>query len=108
MAEDFCEIHTQQLADMDGKLDTVLTGIATINQRCLDRGRTIDGHGKTLYGDNGTGGVVAKVNTLNSTVETEQKSNTTKNEWAMRIIGPIISALVVSAILGGLILWKLH
>ena len=103
----FCEIHTRQLNDMDGKLDSVLTGIATINQRCIDRGRAIDGHRKTLYGDNGTGGVVAKVNTLSSVAKTAKDINTTKKEWAMRILGPVISGLIVAAVLGLLVMWKL-
>jgi len=87
------------LEDIDLKLDTVITSIATINQRCIDRGRTIDGHGKTLYGNDGTGGVVAKVNTLNT-------ANKTRKEWAMQIVSPIISALIVAAIFGLFAMWK--
>lgn len=88
------------LEEMDGKLDTIITNIATINQRCVDRGRVLDGHGKTLYGENGLGGVVAKVTTLNG-------ANTTRKEWAMRIISPIISAVLVAAIFGLFVMWKL-
>ena len=84
---------------MDGKLDKIIKSIATIEQRCVDRGRTMDGHRKTLYGENGLGGVVAKVNTLNGI-------NTTKKEWAMKILGPIISAFVIAALFGLFAIWK--
>ncbi len=84
---------------MDGKLDKIIESIATIEQRCVDRGKTIEGHRKTLYGNDGTAGVVAKVNTLNGI-------NTTKQKWAMRIIGPIISALIIAALFGLLAIWK--
>jgi hypothetical protein len=87
------------LEEMDGKLDRIITSVAKIEQRCIDRGVTIDGHRKTLYGNDGTGGVVAKVNTLNGI-------NTTKEKWAMRIIGPIISALVIAALFGLFAMWK--
>jgi hypothetical protein len=90
------------LEDIDGKLDMLITSIATIEQRCVDRGRVIDGHGKTLYGDDGMGGMVSRVNTLSAA----KLADTTRKEWAMRIMGHVITALVVAAFLGLLIMWK--
>lgn len=94
------------LEEMDGKLDMIITSIATIKQRCVDRGKTIDGHRKTLYGNDGTGGVVAKQSQVVQRLDCMNKVETTKKEWAMRIMGPIISGLIVAALLGLLVMWK--
>lgn len=82
--------------------------VAIINQRCVDRGKTIDGHGQTLYGENGTEGVVAKQNSVMQTLRDMAKSGAIAEQWRQRIVAPVITALIISTILGGLILWKLH
>ena len=73
--------------------------IATINQRCVDRGKTIEGHQKTLYGGDGRGGIVATVNKLNN-----QDAN--RKALLTKIIASVVSALLVSAILALFAIWK--
>jgi len=72
--------------------------IATINQRCKDCHKKIEGHQKTLYGENGTRGIVARINVLSG----ESKD---KKEWLMRIASPVIASLITGAILGLIGIW---
>jgi hypothetical protein len=71
------------LEEIDTKLDVIMKSVAKIEQRCVERGRIIDGHGKTLYGQNGRGGVVATVNKLNGV-------NKDRKEWIMKIGAAVI------------------
>lgn len=81
--------------------NTIQNDIATINQRCKDCQQKIEGHQKTLYGQDGTKGIVARINALNG-------ASKDKREWIMRIASPVISGLIVAAIIAMLYLWKSH
>lgn len=104
----FCEIHTKQLAAIDVKLDTVITSIATINQRCLDKGKTINGHGMTLYGPDGAGGIVVKQNEVNLRLKNMNGVNKDRKDWLKSIIAPVIAALLISVIFAAIVIWKTH
>ena len=102
----FCELHTQQLKDIDTKLDTLIENNATINQRCLDRGNTIDGYGKTLYGGDGAGGIVAKQNENTHRLDNMNDVSKDRKDWLKSIIAPVIAALLISAIMAAVVIWK--
>lgn len=93
---------------MDGKLDDLLISVAAINERCIARGQTIDGHGRTLYGDDGAGGLVAKQNEVNLHLKNMNGVAKDRKEWAKSIAAPVIAALLVSAIMAAIVIWKTH
>lgn len=93
---------------MDGKLDDILQNVATINQRCVDRLRILDGHGKTLYGEDGTGGLVAKQNEANLRLKNMNGVAKDRKDWAKSIIAPVIAALIISVVVCALFIWKTH
>jgi len=82
--------------------------IATINQRCVDRGRAIDGHQKTLYGADGAGGVVAKQNKTIDRLDRMNGTASKKDEWLYRIISPVIVGVVLGIVYALVNLWKEH
>ena len=96
------------LETMDGKLDDILQNVATINQRCVDRLRILDGHGKTLYGNDGAGGLVARQNEVNLRLKNMNGVAKDRNDWARSIVAPVIAALLVSVIMAAIVIWKIH
>ena len=90
----------------DGKVSELCIGVAEINQRCLDRLRIMDGHTRTLYGDDGTAGVVARQNKVVEKLQNMNGVAKEKHEWSMRILAPVISQIIIAVILAIYVIWK--
>ena len=100
------ETIQRTVQDNNEKISELCQGIATITQRCIDRGAKIDGHRRTLYGENGTGGVVAKQNTIMQKINNMNNNNEDRKDLAKKILMRVVSDLLIVGILALLYMWK--
>ena len=96
------------LESIEGQLLVISSDVASINAREIAMAKIVEGHRRTLYGPNGTQGVVAKQNTVMDTLKTIEKQTLKEEAWKQKILAPVISGLVVAAVLGALMIWKLN
>lgn len=98
------DVHSE-IKQVNEKMDTVIEWKGTVDQRCEDRGDTIDGLQKTLFGNPAKqDGVVSKVQAL-MTCKNQVKN---RKEWAMGIVAGVLKWAIIAIIVWLLVMWKTH
>ena len=88
------------------KVDELCVGVGKINERCDARLKIIDGHTRTLYGQDGTGGIVSKQNSILGRLKNINNITADKKKWTKVIVAPIVVAIIVAIIIAAMTLWK--
>lgn len=98
--------NTRIVSNLCESVEITNKAIATINERCLNRGQTLDGHTRTLYGDNGAGGIVARVNTLNGDCINKKAANVQVKDFFLGVAQKLIVWGIISVVVFLLYSWK--
>ena len=96
----------ETLHNLCEQVKTANGNIATIKQKCFDRGVKLDGFNKSLYGEDGLSGVVGKQIKVMQELEMNRSAKTTAAERFWRFFDRVASTLVVAAIITLLYMWK--
>ena len=78
-----------------GKVDKVNNSVVAIEERCVARGETIESLKKTLYGEDGASGLVAKQIVAKQVCKNMLKNKSRLHEWTLRIVPPVVVAVVL-------------
>jgi hypothetical protein len=86
--------------DMNQKMGNLCVSVGKINERCEAREKILHGHTITLFGEDGTSGVVARQNRILQQFESSINLEKNKQQWKQKIFSPVISAIIVAIITG--------
>jgi len=84
------------------KLDRIVTGLTRIETNCTHRLNIIQAHGRTLYGENGRGGIVADVETALAHSASAMESRAMWNRRLWQLFVPLFVGFIMAV---GAFIW---
>jgi hypothetical protein len=90
---------TEILKRIDANIAALLQWQSKMDERCQNRLQILQGHQRTLYGDDGADGIVAQTNS-NSEFIGQARA------WQLKIFGGVMAAAIIAVGAAILSLWK--
>ena len=88
------------------KLDEVRNAVASIKPVCEAHQRALDGYAKTLFGTEGSTGIVKQIAVNTGRIESLETNKRERGEIFWRIAVQVLVFVIMAVIVFGLALWK--
>jgi hypothetical protein len=91
--------QTELLERIDANVAALLQWQAKMDERCSSRLQILQGHQRTLYGNDGLDGLVTQTNSNCDFIENAKA-------WQLKVFGGVVAAAIISVGAAILSLWK--